>query len=60
MCEFCNQKSDITKRTILNGIPNIMFIHLQRIVFNFENYMNTKIHSRLEFPTELNIEPYTK
>jgi ubiquitin carboxyl-terminal hydrolase 34 len=37
-----------------------MFIHLQRIVFNLDLFMNTKIHSRLEFPMELNLEPFTK
>ena len=58
MCEFCNQKSDITKKTLLKETPNVMFIHLQRIVFDFDRYMNTKIHTHLEFPEQLNIEPF--
>lgn len=37
-----------------------MFIHLRRIVFNYDMFVNMKIHTRLQFPDELNIEPYTK
>lgn len=41
-------------------MPNIFFVHLKRIVFNYDIFMNTKIHTRLYFPDELNFEPYTK
>lgn len=37
-----------------------MVVHLQRIVFNLDLFINTKIHTRLPFPLELNLEPYTK
>jgi uncharacterized UBP type Zn finger protein len=47
MCENCGQKSDTTKRTVLENIPNIFFVHLRRIVFNYDVFMNTKIHTRL-------------
>lgn len=55
LCEECNQKGDFTKRSVLGDIPNVMFIHLQRIVFNLDIFMNTKIHTRLPFPLELNL-----
>jgi len=35
-------------------------IHLKRIVFDFDTFLNIKINSRLEFPEFLNIESYTK
>ena len=59
-CEKCVKKVDITRRTVLSDLPNILIIHLQRIIFNFDTYANEKINSRLEFPLELNIFPYTK
>ena len=60
LCEYCGQRADTTKRTIIENVPNIFFIPLKRIVFNYDLFINTKIHTRLEFPTELNFEPYTK
>ena len=60
LCEYCGQRSDTTKRTVIETVPNIFFVHLKRIVFNYDVFMNTKIHTRLEFPLELNFEPYTK
>ena len=59
MCEDCNKKVDTTKRCCLSFLPNILIVHLQRIVFNLDTLMNEKINSKLEFPFELNLEPYT-
>lgn len=59
-CEYCGQRSDTTKRTIIDTIPKLFFVPLKRIVFNYDVFMNTKIHTRLEFPAEINFEPYTK
>ena len=60
LCENCGQRSDTTKRSVISEIPNIFFLHLRRIVFNYDVFVNTKIHTRLEFPNELNFEPYTR
>ena len=60
LCESCNTRSDTTKRNVLNQVPNIFFVHLKRMVFNYDVFMHTKIHTRLHFPDELNFEPYTK
>lgn len=35
-------------------------IHLKRIVFDFDTFLNIKINSKIEFPEFLNIESYTK
>lgn len=59
MCEDCNKKVDTTKRCCLSNLPNVLIVHLQRIVFNLDTLMNEKINSKLEFPFELNLEPYT-
>ena len=60
LCENCGERSDTTKRNVLNEVPNVFFVHLKRIVFNYDIFMNTKIYTRLFFPEELNFEPYTK
>ena len=59
-CDNCNKKVDITKRCVISYLPNVLIVHLQRIVFDLDTLMNQKINSRLEFPHELNLEPYTK
>ena len=60
LCESCGTRSDTTKRNVLSEVPNIFFVHLKRIVFNYDIFMNTKIHTRLYFPEELDFEPFTK
>ncbi len=59
-CSNCNKRVDIMKRCVLTSLPNILIIHLQRIVFNLDTLMNEKINSRLEFPLELNMESFMK
>ncbi len=58
-CESCMKKVDVVKRTCLHEMPNVLIIHLQRIIYNYDTQMNEKINSRLEFPKELCVEPYT-
>lgn len=58
-CEKCQKKVNVVKRTLLQDLPNVLIVHLQRIIFNFDSLMNEKINSRLEFPQEFNIKPYT-
>ena len=41
-CDGCNKKVDIHKRTLIAETPNVLIIHLQRILFNFETYQNDK------------------
>ena len=59
-CDTCDKRVDITKRTVLNSVPNMLIVHLQRLVFNFDTLTNEKINSRLEFPHVLNLLEYTK
>ena len=39
--------------------PNILIVHLKRIVFNFETFNNDKVNSFLEFPNVLNLKNYS-
>lgn len=38
MCEGCNKRVNITKRGLLGEMPNVLIIHLKRIVFSFETF----------------------
>jgi uncharacterized UBP type Zn finger protein len=58
-CDACKQKVNITRRCSLDQFPNILIFHLQRLVFSLETFQNEKINSRLEFPFELDIEPFS-
>ncbi|CAD8119650.1 unnamed protein product [Paramecium sonneborni] len=58
-CESCNQKVDVNKCQLLAQLPNILILHLQRIVFNLDTFMNEKINTRLEFPIDLDLQEYT-
>lgn len=59
-CESCDKKVDMIKKTCIADLPNVLIIHLQRIIYNFDIYGNEKINSRLEFPHVLNLEQYTR
>lgn len=43
---------------MLHQLPNVLILHLQRIVFNLDTFMNEKINSRLEFPNKLDLSAY--
>lgn len=51
---------EIIKRSCFSKLPNVLILHLQRILFNIETLANEKINSRLEFPNELNLEEFTQ
>ena len=59
-CDNCQKKEDITKRFCLSKLPNVLILHLQRIVFNLDSLANEKINSRLEFPFEMALKEFTE
>lgn len=59
MCETCKKKVDISKRMLLSKAPNVLIVHLQRIIFNFETFRNDKINTFFEFPYQLDLKPYS-
>ena len=58
-CDGCNKKVDLKKRTLISKTPNVLIVHLQRIVFNFDTFRNDKLNSYLDFPTVLDLKPYS-
>ena len=60
-CENCMKKvRSITKRTYLYELPEIVILNLQRIIFDTKRGEKIKVHSRLEFPMELDLKEFTK
>lgn len=58
-CENCKKRVDISKRVLLSSSPNVLIVHLQRIIFNFDTFRNDKINSFFEFPHHLDLKPYS-
>ena len=58
-CDGCGKKVDLSKRSLIAETPNILIVHLQRIVFNFDTFENDKLNSLLKFPNMLDLKPYS-
>lgn len=58
-CEPCDKKVRAIKRCCLQRLPEVLVIQLKRFEFDLRNMSNVKLNDRLEFPVELNMEPYT-
>jgi len=59
-CEACKKKVTLLKQNSIVELPNVLIFHLQRILFNYDTFMNDKINSRYEFPKQLNMKAYCK
>ncbi|EGR29725.1 ubiquitin carboxyl-terminal hydrolase family protein, putative, partial [Ichthyophthirius multifiliis] len=57
-CENCQKKVDVIKNIHLSKLPNVLILHLQRIIFDLDSMQNIKLNSKLEFPHLLNLKPY--
>lgn len=58
-CESCQKKCDVIKRTFLKECPNVLIVHLQRIIFDMDVLMNVKVNSWYEFQNKLDLKNYT-
>jgi ubiquitin carboxyl-terminal hydrolase 34 len=58
-CDGCKKKVDLSKRTLISQTPNVLIVHLQRIIFNFDTFRNDKINTFFEFPYQLDLKPYS-
>jgi ubiquitin C-terminal hydrolase len=58
-CEKCEKKVDIQKRTLISSTPSVLFVHLQRLVFNFDTFNNDKVNTLCEYPDILDLKPYS-
>jgi ubiquitin carboxyl-terminal hydrolase 34 len=58
-CEGCDKKVDITKRTLISQTPNVLIVHLQRLLFDFDTFRNEKNNEHFAFPNTLDLKDYT-
>ena len=59
-CEKCDKKIDTLKRTCVKELPRYLVITLKRFEFDFDRMVRVKVNDYYEFPTELNMLPYTQ
>ena len=58
-CEKCDKKITHIKKVLIDKLPNILILHLQRIAFNYETFLMQKINDEVAFEKEINIKKYT-
>lgn len=58
-CEREQRKVSATKRICIKKAPKTLVCHLKRFNFDFDTMEKMKINDYLEFPTEIDISPYT-
>lgn len=58
-CAQCDKKVDTLKRTVVKELPRFMIVSLKRFEFDLERFVRVKINDCCEFPTELDMLPYT-
>ncbi|RHY33510.1 hypothetical protein DYB32_001570 [Aphanomyces invadans] len=58
-CEQVQQKVRATKRVCLKTLPDTLVVHLKRFEFDYDTMEKVKLNDYVEFPTQLNMAPYT-
>ena len=56
-CDKCNKKVKLKKSQMISSLPNILVIHLKKMVYNNQGELE-KLNSKYDFPLELNIKKY--
>lgn len=59
-CEGCKKKVCALKRCTIKKLSPTLIIHLKRFEYNLERQSYHKLTNYFEFPTRINMEPYTK
>lgn len=59
LCDGCNKKVELSKRTLIAETPNVLILHLMRIEYNFNTDNLDKINSLFKFPHTLDLTPYS-
>ena len=57
-CSECNNQVDLCKSQIMGKLPNVLILHLQRIVFDFQTFENSKLKNKFEYPMILDLAKY--
>ena len=57
-----DQRKDVSihKRTVLGKLPPNVVLHLNRFKMNLDTFQTEKVNTRFDFPSVLNLEPFTK
>ncbi|PKY49535.1 hypothetical protein RhiirA4_405561 [Rhizophagus irregularis] len=58
-CTKCNKSVDAIKRSCIKKLPKNLIVNLKRFDFDMELLKRVKINEYFEFPTNINMEPYT-
>jgi ubiquitin carboxyl-terminal hydrolase 9/24 len=59
-CEKCDKKVDTLKRTCIKKMPRYLILALRRFEFDYDKMVRVKVNDYCEFPTDLDMEPYTQ
>ncbi|KAI9762241.1 MAG: hypothetical protein M4579_000565 [Chaenotheca gracillima] len=58
-CTSCGRHVDAVKRTCLKDVPDHLIFHLKRFDFDLRTMQRIKINDLFEFPSMLDMKPYT-
>lgn len=58
-CDDCGLKVDALKRVCVKSLPHTLVVHLKRFDFDYETMQRLKLKDRFEFPTHIDMKPYT-
>jgi len=59
-CEKCEKKVSTLKRCSIKRLPNTLFLVLKRFEFDFDRMEKVKVNDYCEFPTELDMNPFSQ
>jgi len=59
-CAICDKKVNTLKRACLKKLPNHLIMVMKRFEFDYDTMAKVKVNDYCEFPTKLNLEPYTQ
>jgi ubiquitin C-terminal hydrolase len=59
-CDQCNKKCDTLTRVVVKDLPPRLILHMKRFELNYETLNMQKIFDAIEFPTKLDMKPYTR
>lgn len=58
LCDNCKKKITQKRHLMINTLPNILIIHLQRIAFNYETFEMEKVNSKVEFEQNISLKEF--
>jgi ubiquitin carboxyl-terminal hydrolase 9/24 len=58
-CVRCDAKVSTLRRMVIQKLPPTLVLMLKRFEMSYESFQSIKINDRLEFPTQLNMFPFT-